>query len=231
MNPKQVVAAQGLTKTYRKGDEEIRPVNNLNMSVDEGELVAVMGPSGSGKSTLLHILGGLDKPDSGTCKIENVEITRLNESKLCSFRASNIGFIFQVFNLVPVLSARDNVELPLRLLNLSKERRRKQVETALEIVGLSDRAGHLPSQLSGGQEQRVAIARALATDPKIIIADEPTGNLDEKSGEQVVDVLRRLTSEFNKTIILVTHDSEIAQHADRTLYLRHGQLFDDAVPA
>jgi putative ABC transport system ATP-binding protein len=219
-----IVEAQGLVKTYKKGTNEIRPLDGLDLEVEEGEFLALMGPSGSGKSTLLHIVGGLDRPDSGTCRVGEVEVTSMGEAQLCAFRAAHVGFIFQVFNLVPVLTARENVELPLRLLAVSKGRRKNQVETALEIVGLSDRADHLPSQLSGGQEQRVAIARALVTDPEIIIADEPTGDLDEESGDQIVQILASLSKDHGKTVIMVTHDSVKAELSDRLLFFHKGRL-------
>ena len=224
MKNKPVVEAEGLIKTYHKGDIEIRPPDGLDLAVNSGELLALMGPSGSGKSTLLHIVGGLDKPDAGRCSIGGVEISSLKERELCSFRASNVGFIFQTFNLLPVLTAKENVEIPLRLLSMSAVRRRAQVEAVLDIVGLKDRADHLPSQLSGGEEQRVAIARALVTDPQIILADEPTGDLDDETGSQIVSILRSLSSDHDKTIIMVTHDAEKAGVADRILYFTKGRL-------
>jgi len=224
MPDKDVVQARDLVKIYRKGGVEVRPLNGVSLDVAEGEFIAVMGPSGSGKSTLLHVLGGIDRPDSGSCRVVDVELCGMKESKLCAFRRANIGFIFQAFNLVPVLSAADNVELPLRLFPLSAERRRKQVKTALKIVGLSDRADHLPSQLSGGQEQRIAIARALVTDPRVILADEPTGNLDADTSNDIVQILRRLVTEYKKTIIMVTHDASRAALADRIFVLNNGCL-------
>lgn len=219
-----VVQASGLTKTYHKGDIPITPVDGADIDVASGELVAIMGPSGSGKSTLLHLLGGLDKPDQGSCNIGGTDITSMSERQLCDFRATNIGFVFQVYNLVPVLTARENIDLPLRLLSLSRERRQQQTEAALELVSLADRADHLPSQLSGGEEQRVAIARALATDPKVILADEPTGNLDEDSGRLVMDILQTLSRDYGKTIVVVTHDSQKAGYADRVLFMHKGRL-------
>ncbi len=221
---KIVVQARDLVKTYRKGGYEIHPLDGVSLDVTEGEFVAVMGPSGSGKSTLLHIMGGVDRPDSGTCRVADVELSGMKESQLCGFRSANIGFVFQAFNLIPVLSAADNVELPLRLFSMTAERRRKQVKPALESVGLNDRADHFPAQLSGGQEQRVAIARALVTDPKLILADEPTGNLDADSSDDIVQILRRLVSEYNKTIIMVTHDASKAAIADRIFTLQNGSL-------
>ena len=226
MSERPIVEARGLVKGYRKGANEIPVLSGLDLDVPQGEFLALMGPSGSGKSTLLHIIGGIDKPDAGQCRVGDHEVTTMKERALCAFRAANVGFIFQVFNLVPVLTARENVALPLRLLSLDRARRRAQVEAALDVVGLSDRADHLPSQLSGGQEQRVAIARALVTDPTIIIADEPTGDLDQDSGDQIVEILRKLSSEHGKTILMVTHDLSKAERADRILYFHKGQLQD-----
>jgi putative ABC transport system ATP-binding protein len=219
-----IVEAVGLIKTYSKGKTEIRPLDGLDLTVTRGEFLALMGPSGSGKSTLLHIIGGVDKPDAGYCRVGDTELTSMSERQLCTFRAANVGFVFQSFNLLPVLTARENVDLPLRLLSLSAPRRRQQVQAALDIVGLSNRADHLPSELSGGEEQRVAIARALVTDPAIIIADEPTGDLDDEAGDQIVGVLRRLSSEHEKTVIMVTHDGSKAERAGRILYFSKGRL-------
>lgn len=226
MTEQTTVKARGLVKLYRKGSNEIRPLDGLDLDVRQGEFLAVMGPSGSGKSTLLHIIGGLDRPDAGTCRVGENNLGEMSEGRLCSFRASSVGFIFQVFNLVPVLTAAENVELPLRLLAVSRSRRKEQVQTALEIVGLGDRADHLPSQLSGGQEQRVAIARALVTDPEIIIADEPTGDLDQETGEGIVTILASLSADHGKTIIMVTHDPILAERGDRIVYLHQGKLVD-----
>lgn len=227
MTERPIVEARGLVKSYKRGVNEIQVLTGLDLDVASGEFVALMGPSGSGKSTLLHIIGGIDKTDAGSCRVGELEVTTMKESALCAFRAANVGFIFQVFNLVPVLTARENVALPLRLLALDRARRREQVEVALDIVGLSDRADHLPSQLSGGQEQRVAIARALVTDPKIIIADEPTGDLDQDSGDQVVEILRSLSADHGKTILMVTHDAAKARRADRILHFHKGRLSDE----
>jgi putative ABC transport system ATP-binding protein len=227
MSEQPLVYAEGLVKTYKKGDAEIKPLNGLDVTVSPGEFLALMGPSGSGKSTLLHVVGGIDKPDSGTCRVADCDLTQMSESQLCSFRSAHIGFVFQSFNLIPVLTAFENVELPLRILPVSAKRRRAQVRTALEIVGLADRADHLPSQLSGGQEQRVAIARALATDPAIVLADEPTGDLDEESGTDVVAMLRELCADQGKTVIMVTHDGSKAAYAHRTLYFDHGRLSEE----
>jgi putative ABC transport system ATP-binding protein len=183
-----------------------------------------MGPSGSGKSTLLHIIAGVDRPTSGECLVQGVDVTKLNESQLADWRNQNVGFIFQTFNLIPVLTAAENVELPLLLTQLDRRQRRKQVETALEVVGLGDRAKHLPRQLSGGQEQRVAIARALVTDPKLIVADEPTGNLDSHSAQEVLTALQSLRRDAGKTIIMVTHDPKAAAFGTRQIHLEKGEL-------
>ena len=221
-----IVQATGLVKVYGKGEREIRPLDGLDLLVPEREFLALMGPSGSGKSTLLHIIGGLDLPDEGQCQVKGVDLTELSERQLSDFRASRIGFVFQSFNLLPVFSAWENVALPLRRMSLDRRRRREQVDAALDLMGLTDRADHMPSQLSGGQEQRVAIARALAIDPQIIIADEPTGDLDETAGWEIVEILRALSREHGKTIVMVTHDRAVASCADRILYFGHGQLHD-----
>jgi putative ABC transport system ATP-binding protein len=226
VSERPVVEARSVVKTYRKGTTVIRPVNGIDLDVMPGEFVALMGPSGSGKSTLLHLIGGLDRPDAGRIRVGDVEVSAMDEKALCRFRASHVGFVFQVYNLVPVLTARENVELPLRLLAVSRARRRRQVDSALAVVQIADRANHLPSELSGGEEQRVAIARALVTDPQIIIADEPTGDLDEVSGGQVVDILARLSADYRKTVIMVTHNPDAAERADRILYLHRGRLLD-----
>jgi putative ABC transport system ATP-binding protein len=221
-----VVEARGLVKTYHKGQIQIRVLNGLDLEVPRGELLALMGPSGSGKSTLLHVIGGIDRADAGTCLVAGHDVGTMDEKQLSAFRASRIGFVFQVYNLIPVLTARENVELPLRLFPIPAARRRAQAATALSIVGLDDRADHLPGQLSGGQEQRVAIARALATDPQIILADEPTGDLDEEAGDEVMAILRGLSREHGKTVIMVTHDAARAATADRILHFDHGRLSD-----
>ena len=226
MSERPIVEARGLVKTYRKGAAVIRPVNGIDLDVMPGEFLALMGPSGSGKSTLLHLIGGLDRPDAGRIRVGDAELSAMDERALCAFRAAHVGFVFQVYNLVPVLTARENIELPLRLLAVSKARRRQQVDSALAVVSMSDRANHLPSELSGGEEQRVAIARALVTDPQIIIADEPTGDLDEESGRQVVDILATLSAEHQKTVIMVTHNPDAAERADRIRYLHRGRLLD-----
>ncbi|MEM7481806.1 MAG: ABC transporter ATP-binding protein [Acidobacteriota bacterium] len=221
-----IVRATELVKVYGKNEREIRPLDRLNLLVPEGEFLALMGPSGSGKSTLLHILGGLDLPDEGRCQVRGVDLTALSERELSDFRASHVGFVFQSFNLLPVFSTRENVALPLRRMSLNRRRRREQVDAALDLMGLTDRANHMPSQLSGGQEQRVAIARALVIDPQIIIADEPTGDLDETAGWEIVEILRALSREHGKTIVMVTHDRAVASCADRILYFGHGRLHE-----
>ncbi len=221
-----IAQVQGLVKRYRKGSEEIRPVDGLDLTLEEGELLAIRGPSGCGKSTLLHLLGGLDRADEGRILIAGSDLARLSEAGLCRFRNANVGFIFQVFHLVPVLSALENVELPLRLMSLSAKRRKEQAELALSLVGLSDRLTHRPDELSGGQQQRVAIARAIATDPKILLADEPTGDLDERSGEEIMELFLALHSQHKKTVVLVTHDSSKAARATRELHLHQGRLVE-----
>jgi len=219
-----LIHARGLVKRYRKGSEEIRPVSGLDLDVEEGEFVSIRGPSGSGKSTLLHLLGGLDRPDEGTLEVAGARLASLSEQELCHFRNVNVGFVFQVFHLVPVLSALENVELPLRLTRLSAARRKEQAELALSLVGLSDRLTHRPNELSGGQQQRVAIARAIATDPKLILADEPTGDLDEKTGEEIIELFVGLHEAHQKTIVMVTHDPEKAVRAQRQLYYSQGTV-------
>jgi putative ABC transport system ATP-binding protein len=224
-----LIHARGLVKKYRKGSEDIRPVANLDLDVEEGEFVSIRGPSGSGKSTLLHLLGGLDRPDEGTLEVAGASLKTLSEKELCRFRNQNVGFVFQVFHLVPVLTALENVELPLRLTALNAARRKEQAELALSLVGLSDRLTHRPNELSGGQQQRVAIARAIATDPKLILADEPTGDLDEKTGEEIIELFAQLHAQHQKTIVMVTHDVEKAGRATRQLHYSHGQV--SAAPA
>ncbi len=219
-----IVKIRTLSKIYAQGEIEVTALNRITLDIAAGEFLSLMGPSGSGKSTLLHIIAGVDRPTSGECRVQDVDVTRLNESDLADWRNRNIGFIFQTFNLIPVLTAAENVELPLLLTRLNRTQRRKQVATALEIVGLGDRAKHLPRQLSGGQEQRVAIARALVTDPAIIVADEPTGNLDSHSAQEVLGALQSLRKDAGKTIILVTHDPKAAAFGTRTIHLEKGEL-------
>src|ERR1041384_6738892 len=203
MGAPNMVEVRQLSKIYRQGEIHVTALNRINLDIAAGEFLVLMGPSGSGKSTLLHIIAGVDRPTSGSCHVQGIDPTQLNESQLATWRNQNVGFVFQSFNLIPVLSAFENVELPLLLTRLNRAQRRKQAETALELVGLSDRKHHLPKQLSGGQEQRVAIARALVTDPHLIVADEPTGNLDSQSAQEVLSILQRLSREIGKTVILV----------------------------
>ena len=219
-----VVVIQKLTKLYQQGEVEVRALNDVSLTIAEREFLSLMGPSGSGKSTLLHIIAGIDRPTSGTCTVQGVQVNDLNESQLADWRNQNVGFVFQTFNLIPVLTAFENVELPLLLMDLSSGRRRELVHTALELVGLSDRRTHLPRQLSGGQEQRVAIARAIVTDPRLIVADEPTGNLDHQSAEDVLQILQALSKEAGKTVIMVTHDPRAAAYGSRSVHLEKGEL-------
>src|SRR6266478_673965 len=221
---KSLIRARGLGKTYRRGGEEIHVLQGLNLDVDPGDFVAFMGPSGSGKTTLLNLLGGLDVPSAGSVIVAGDEITHMSARKLTAWRARHVGFVFQFYNLIPVLTAYENVELPLLLTSLSKAERRKHVETALAVVGLEDRIHHYPRQLSGGQEQRVAIARAIVTDPTILVADEPTGDLDKLSAEEILKLLERLNSEFKKTIVMVTHDPRAAEKAHKVRQLDKGEL-------
>jgi len=203
---------------------EIAALDDVSMEIATGEFLSLMGPSGSGKSTLLHIIAGVDRPTSGRCVVGGVEVTSLDESDLADWRNQNVGFVFQSFNLIPVLTAFENVELPLLLMDLSASRRRELVNTALELVGLADRRKHLPKQMSGGQEQRVAIARAIATDPRLVVADEPTGNLDSASADTVLEILQTLSRGAGKTVIMVTHDPRAASHGSRTIHLEKGKL-------
>jgi len=219
-----LIVVRGLAKTYRRGSEELRVLQGVNLDVDQGDFVAFMGPSGSGKTTLLNLLGGLDVPTRGTINVAGDEITHMSRSRLTEWRARHVGFIFQMYNLIPVLTAFQNVELPLLLTSLSKAQRRKHVETALGVVGLSDRMHHFPRQLSGGQEQRVTIARAIVTDPKIIVADEPTGDLDRESANDILTLLGRLNTELGKTIVMVTHDPAAAERATICHRLDKGAL-------
>jgi putative ABC transport system ATP-binding protein len=221
-----LIQIRGLDKTYRRGGEEIHVLQGLNLDVDRGEFVAFMGPSGSGKTTLLNLLGGLDVPSRGKIVVDGDEITHMSGNKLTEWRARHVGFIFQMYNLIPVLTAFQNVELPLLLTKLSKSERRKHVETALGIVGLADRMNHYPRQLSGGQEQRVAIARAIVADPTFLLCDEPTGDLDRKSADDILNILTRLSTEYAKTILMVTHDPLAAERAQATLHLNKGVLVE-----
>ena len=219
-----IVQIRELTKLYAQGEIQVTALDRITLDIAAGECLALMGPSGSGKSTLLHIIAGVDRPTSGECLVQGVNVRRLNESELADWRNHNVGFIFQTFNLIPVLTAAENVELPLLLTRLGRAERRRQVATALELVGLADRAKHLPRQLSGGQEQRVAIARALVTDPALIVADEPTGNLDSHSAHEVLTVLQSLRQDAGKTIIMVTHDPKAAAFGTRQIHLEKGEL-------
>src|SRR5712672_4255136 len=219
-----LIQVRGLDKTYRRGGEEIQVLQRLNLDVDKGDFVGFMGPSGSGKTTLLNLLGGLDVPTHGSITVAGDEITHMSGNKLTQWRARHVGFIFQMYNLIPVLTAFQNVELPLLLTKLSKSDRRRHVETALEVVGLADRMQHYPRQLSGGQEQRVAIARAIVSDPTFLLCDEPTGDLDRKAADEIMDLVGRLVHEFSKTVLMVTHDPAVAQRAQVTLRLEKGSL-------
>src|SRR5512136_2281304 len=225
-NGDSLVRVRSLDKIYRRGSEDIHVLQGLNLDVDQGEFVAFMGPSGSGKTTLLNLLGGLDLPTSGSITVAGDEITRLSAGKLTAWRARHVGFIFQMYNLIPVLTAFRNVELPLLLTRLSKTERRKHVEAALGIVGLADRMNHFPRQLSGGQEQRVAIARAIVADPTFLLCDEPTGDLDRKSAEEIMDLVDRLVREHGKTVLMVTHDPRAAERAHGLLHLDKGVLVE-----
>ena len=218
------IEAIDIQKTYHRGGESLCVLHEVNLAVEPGEFVALTGPSGSGKSTLLNFIGGLDRPDGGEIHVGNTRVDTLSKSQLAQWRSAHVGFIFQAFNLLPVLTARENVELPLILQPLSKLERRQQAEYALEIVGLLERMTHRPRELSGGQEQRVAIARAIATDPDVILADEPTGDLDRRSADDVLDIMKRLSQEFHKTIIMVTHDPAAAAYADRVVHLDKGEF-------
>ena len=222
--PEDIVTITQLSKIYRQGEIQVTALDRISLTISSGEFLALMGPSGSGKSTLLHIIAGIDRPTSGECIVQKVRVTELDESALADWRNQNVGFVFQTFNLIPVLTAFENVELPLLLMDLSGKRRRELVLTALDLVGLADRAKHLPRQLSGGQEQRVAIARALVTDPNLIVADEPTGNLDHQSAEDVLQILKTLSQQAGKTVIMVTHDPRAAAYGSRSIHLEKGEL-------
>jgi len=221
-----LIRVRNLDKIYSRGGEEIHVLQGLNLDVEEGEFVAFMGPSGSGKTTLLNLLGGLDLPTSGSITVAGDEITALSGSKLSAWRARHVGFIFQMYNLIPVLTAFQNVELPLLLTRLPKAERREHAEAALGLVDLQDRMNHYPRQLSGGQEQRVAIARAIVADPTFLLCDEPTGDLDRKAADEVMDLLTALSREYGKTILLVTHDPRSAQRASTILHLEKGSLVE-----
>ena len=221
------IELKDVTKEYRRDEFRIPVLVNLDLRVAEGEYLALMGPSGSGKTTLLNLIAGLDRASQGSVLVHGQELGSLSDSRITRWRADNVGFIFQLYNLIPVLTAFENVELPLLLTKLSKRRRRENVLTALRVVGLEGREDHYPRQLSGGQEQRVAIARAIVTDPYLLVADEPTGDLDRTSAEEILDLLEQLNREFQKTIVMVTHDPLAAQRASRVLHLDKGRLVDD----
>src|SRR3954467_9690246 len=223
-----LVEIRDVHKVYRRDQFDVPVLNGLTLAVPKGDFLALMGPSGSGKTTLLNLIAGIDRPTRGQIVVEGREISRFSESALAGWRARHVGLIFQMYNLIPVLNAFENVELPLLLTKLSKKERREHVQAALDIVGLGDRAFHYPRQLSGGQEQSVAIARAVVPDPTLLVADEPTGDLDAKNAEETLDLLQRLNGEFAKTIVMVTHDPKAAQHAKRTLHLEKGLLVEGA---
>ncbi len=219
-----IIQVKNVSKSYWRNSLEIPVLDNLSLEVQEGEFLGLMGPSGSGKTTLLNLIAGIDRPSDGELTVAGTDIAKLSESALAKWRSSHIGFVFQFYNLIPVLTAYENVELPLLLTNFSKAERKQRVETALTIVGLGDRMSHYPKQLSGGQEQRVAIARAIVTDPVILVADEPTGDLDKKSAQEILILMDRLNKEFKKTIVMVTHDPHAAEKASRQLHLEKGDL-------
>lgn len=221
-----VIETRRLSKEYLRDEFHVLALKDVDLAIQAGEFVALMGPSGSGKTTLLHLIAAMDSPTSGEIRVLGHDLRNLSDREMSRWRNENVGFVFQTFNLIPVLTALENVELPLKLTHLSKQERRHHAVTALGLVGLGDRLDHYPRQLSGGQEQRVAIARAIVTDPKIILADEPTGNLDAASAGEVLDVLARLNREFSKTIVMVTHDPQAARHATLTRHLEKGQLLD-----
>jgi len=224
MGTPNIITIRELSKVYQQGEINVVALNNISLDIEQGEFLALMGPSGSGKSTLLHIIAGIDRPTKGVCRVQDIDLIQLNESDLADWRNQNVGFVFQTFNLIPVLTAFENVELPLLLTKLNGKQRRQQVNTALELVGLSDRGHHLPKQLSGGQEQRVAIARAIVTDPKLIVADEPTGNLDSQSAQDILSILQLLSKQIGKTVIMVTHDPKAAAYGSRSIHLEKGEL-------
>jgi putative ABC transport system ATP-binding protein len=225
-NSQSLIRVRGLNKTYSRGGEKIQVLQGLNLDVDKGDFVAFMGPSGSGKTTLLNLLGGLDVPSAGSITVDGDEITHMSGSKLTHWRARHVGFIFQMYNLIPVLTAYQNVELPLLLTKLSGSERRKHVETALSVVSLADRMDHYPRQLSGGQEQRVTIARAIVSDPTFMLCDEPTGDLDRKSADEIMALIEALVGKYGKTVLMVTHDPVVAARAHTTLHLEKGVLVE-----
>ncbi|HIM30329.1 MAG TPA: ABC transporter ATP-binding protein [Planctomycetes bacterium] len=224
-----LINVKGVTKVYRKGDETITPLDNVSLSVEQGEFISLMGASGTGKSTLLNLIASIDKPDSGNIVIDGTDITLLSGTKLAKWRAANMGYIFQTHNLIPVLTAYENIELPLLLLPMSRSDRRKRVQIALAAVDLLDRSNHYPRQLSGGQEQRIGVARAIVAHPKVVVADEPTGDLDPDTSEQILDLLKRLNKQLNVTLVMVTHDVDAAKIADKQFHLDRGKLVETVV--
>lgn len=225
-----LIEIENVTKQYHKGDETITPLDGVSLRIEKGEFLSLMGASGTGKSTLLNLIASIDRPDKGRIVIDGTEITRLSRTKLANWRAANMGYIFQTHNLVPVLTAYENVELPLMLLPMSRKERRKRIEIALHAVDLLDRANHYPRQLSGGQEQRVGIARAIVAHPKVVVADEPTGDLDPNSSQQILHLLKRLNKQLNVTLLMVTHDSEASHVADKQFSLDQGKLVQTGGP-
>jgi putative ABC transport system ATP-binding protein len=223
-----LIQLANVTKSYRKGEHVVTPLSNVDLSIEEGEFFVLLGPSGSGKTTLLNLIAAIDRPDAGALRVAGEDLTALASGRLAAWRSENVGYVFQQANLVPVLTAYENVELPLWLLNLSRAERHRRVSLALEAVGLADRAQHLPKQLSGGQEQRVAIARAIVADPRIVVADEPTGNLDHESADAILALLRRLNQERGKTVVMVTHDPRAAAYGTRRMHLDKGALRAEA---
>lgn len=227
MSDEPIVIVDGVTKHYMRGSERIEVLHSVHLEIERGDFVALIGPSGSGKTTLLNLIAGLDQPTQGSITVHGVEISRLSETQLAEWRTNAVGFVFQFFNLIPVLTAYENVELPLLLLNMSGRRRRRQVTNILELVGLGHRMDHRPGQLSGGEQQRVGIARALVTDPALVVADEPTGDLDSRKGQEILDLLQELQVRLDKTILVVTHDLAVAARARRLLRISDGELIDD----
>ena len=222
-----LVSVKNVVKTYTRGKQKVEVLHRLNLDIQAGEFLALMGPSGSGKTTLLNLIGGLDRPDQGEIDVAGQRIDKLSNRDLAKWRARNVGFVFQFYNLMPMLSAERNVELPLLLTNLSRARRKQNVQAALQLVGLADRASHKPSELSGGQQQRVAIARALVADPSLLVCDEPTGDLDRHTAEEILNLMQTLNREQKKTIIMVTHDPKAAEYASRQVHLDKGALLDE----
>jgi putative ABC transport system ATP-binding protein len=225
-----LVRIEHLVKSYRRGGQHVPVLTDITLDIQAGDFTALMGPSGSGKSTLLNLIAGIDKPDSGLLRVAGLDIAAMSETDLAHWRAANVGFIFQFYNLMPVLSAFENVELPLLLTSLSRRERRERVELTLSMVGLADRMDHIPNELSGGQQQRVAIARAIVSDPILIVADEPTGDLDRQSASEVLSLMRQLNRELGKTIIMVTHDAHAAQQARTLIHLEKGELIAEPAP-